>query len=126
MIVDVVGIMLRKPDLFTLERAVILLPSVYRMLESQYEENITVGLSSMMLFATSFSDLMKQVLNNPVTANSPLDFGREDREERCRILAASFVRASPKVNSLSRRGGKLGQAAKQLAAKLREINLPNP
>lgn len=121
---DIVGVMLHKPDLFTLERAAMLAPLITRLVESQYEELIVVGLQAITLFATSFGQLIKETVEAPPpTLATPFEPSREDRLERCRLLLTMYSRLQPKLMSLSRRGGQLGPKSRALVTALRELQI---
>eukprot|EP00727_Mastigamoeba_balamuthi_P012910 m51a1_g8241 putative katanin p80 wd40 repeat-containing subunit b1 (627) ;mRNA; r:99711-102236 len=107
---DVINVMMKKPDLFNLERAVLLLPSVDGLLQCQFEDMQILALQTLALFANSFGPLIKTTLENPVPSGE-IDFSREEREERCKLMAAAFKKAHVRLGPLSRRGKRLADPA---------------
>ncbi|CAD5121414.1 DgyrCDS9934 [Dimorphilus gyrociliatus] len=114
-IVDLLEIVLKKNSLWTLDLAVIILPSLIELLNSKYENHVLVSLTSVRTILQCFASVIKANISTPPSSNS-VDISREERFQRCKECNSLLLKVRSIIDS-----PKQSKYLTKSASKLREV-----
>eukprot|EP00898_Chlorokybus_atmophyticus_P002757 jgi/Chlat1/3482/Chrsp23S08820 len=119
-LVDVVSMLVQKPDIFTLEITAAMLPLLVDLLSNtRHERYLLVGISAASMLLNSFGSVISST--RYASPSVGVDLMAEARLERCTSCHESFIAMQAQLERLSRQGGELSKEAKKLLASIKEI-----
>ncbi|KAH3762230.1 con80 domain of Katanin [Pelomyxa schiedti] len=118
--VDIINMLLGRPDLITLDIAGPIQSLSNKMIIFHFEEFQEPGLKTSLLLLTEFGPLIEGILKSPMGPG--VDISREERKEKCLVLLEQLLALKVKLPSLMRRPGPIGKLAAQLTTKFTEFD----
>lgn len=123
LVVDVVGIIILRPKLWTLEICQLLLPIIINdlLMQTRHEYYVEVALKALRLILTHFSSVIKSTLESLKHSNKlvGVDLSREDRINKCLTCYKHLVEAHSIV--AARGSGRRETSQCKLEAQYREL-----
>ncbi|GAA0160989.1 hypothetical protein LIER_17414 [Lithospermum erythrorhizon] len=117
---DVLGLLMEKMDIVTLEICTSLLPLLGGLLESDVDRHQDISLVMLLKLAKVFGQVIYSSLSAPSSVG--VDIEAEQRLERCNLCFIELAKVKRCLPDLSRRGGSISKSAQELNLVLQEVS----
>ncbi|XP_077231381.1 katanin p80 WD40 repeat-containing subunit B1 homolog KTN80.4-like isoform X2 [Tasmannia lanceolata] len=115
---DVVGILMEKSDIVTLDICTCLLPPLTSLLESNMDRHICISLEMLVKLVRIFGPVIHATLS--ASSSVGVDLQAEQRLERCNLCFIELEKVKRSLPSLTR-GGSAAKSAQELSLALQEV-----
>ncbi|XP_016840722.1 katanin p80 WD40 repeat-containing subunit B1 isoform X2 [Nasonia vitripennis] len=119
-IVDLLGVLVLKPNMWNLDLCNSLLTPIYDLLQSKYEMYVTVGCSALRLILRNFSAVIKSNVEAPLNSIG-VDVPREERYHKCVACYDKLLMARSILLKKQTMPGKLGATFRELGSLIRTL-----
>uniref|UniRef100_T1ISW5 Katanin p80 WD40 repeat-containing subunit B1 n=1 Tax=Strigamia maritima TaxID=126957 RepID=T1ISW5_STRMM len=114
-IVDVLGIVCLRASLWSLDLCVILLPSIYELLQCKFEAYMSVGCNALRLILKNFATVIKaNITAASTTGGIGIDLQQEERYNKCTSCYNHLVSIRAFILKRQTLQGKLGQTFREM------------
>ncbi|GAQ80741.1 WD repeat-containing protein [Klebsormidium nitens] len=119
LLVDVLGTMAHRSDVFSLELAAQAMPLLGELLTSQHDRYVLVAIAVAASLLKSFGSLIKEARQASPAVG--VDLSAEERLERCNACYRGFLVLRGKLEGLARTSGEVGKMSRELIFELEEL-----
>ncbi|XP_039019727.1 katanin p80 WD40 repeat-containing subunit B1 homolog KTN80.1-like isoform X2 [Hibiscus syriacus] len=115
---DVIGVLMEKMEIITLDLFSILLPVLIGLLDSKMERHVNVSLEMLLKLVAVFGPMIRSTVSAPHGVG--VDLHAEQRRECCNQCSTQLQKIQKLLPPLARRGGTVGRGAQELNLVLQE------
>ncbi|XP_058803027.1 katanin p80 WD40 repeat-containing subunit B1 isoform X2 [Phymastichus coffea] len=119
-IVDLLGVLVLKPAMWTLDLCSTLLSPIGELLQSRYEMYVTVGCTALRLILRNFAPVIKSNVEAPLHTIG-VDVSREERYHKCIACYEKLVLVRSILLKKQTMPGKIGATFRELGALIRTL-----
>ncbi|KAG0474302.1 hypothetical protein HPP92_013988 [Vanilla planifolia] len=109
---DIVGVLIDKSDIITLDLCTCLLPVLTSLLDSKMDRHLGICMEILLKLVKTFGPLIHSTLSAGPSVG--IDIQAEQRLERCNLCFIELEKISRSLLSLTRKGGSIAKSALEL------------
>lgn len=119
-VMDILNVIMHEQSVWNLDLCVVLLPSIFDLIQSKYEEYMTVGCESLKLILRNFAQVINTNLHAPIQTLG-VDIPREERYNKCMKCHNSLITIRTFLLKRQTLPGKLGQTFRELLTLMQSV-----